>query len=130
MRPAFALADVGRVFDEARNHEDGEDADRDVDVEGPAPGYVIGEPAAERGAEDGRDDDAEGEDRHGDAAFLRRENFRAGWLGRAAGARRRRRLGLRGRRGCMPRVGAAPQAKDEMVKMTMQVRRKLRAAKV
>jgi len=38
--------------DEAVDHEEGEDADGDVDVEGVSPGVGVCEPAAEGGAED------------------------------------------------------------------------------
>src|ERR1039458_6552047 len=71
----FGVLDVGRVVDEPVDHEQREDADRDVDVEGVAPGVGVGEPAAEGGAEDGRDADSEGEDGHGCAAFDRREGL-------------------------------------------------------
>ena len=74
-RGDFGVLDVRRVVDEAADHEDREHADGDVDVEGVAPGVGVGEPAAERGAEHGSDDDAEGEDGHGRAAFARREAF-------------------------------------------------------
>ena len=87
----LGVLDVGRVVDEAVDHEQGEDADGDVDVEGVAPGVGVGEPAAEGGAEDGGDDDSEGEDGHGGAAFGRREGFEQDGLrerleGSAAGA--------------------------------------------
>ncbi len=71
--PGFA--DVGRVVDEAADHENGHDADGDVDVEGVAPGVGVGEPAAEGGAEDRGYDDSEGEDGHGGAAFGWGEGF-------------------------------------------------------
>jgi hypothetical protein len=69
------VLDVGRVVDEAVDHEEREQADRDVDVEGIAPGVGVGEPSTEGGAEDGGDDDAEGEDGHGGSAFGGREGF-------------------------------------------------------
>ena len=62
-------------MDEAVDHEQREDADGDVDVEGVAPGVAVREPAAEGGAEDGSDDDAEGEDGHGGAALGRGEGL-------------------------------------------------------
>ncbi len=68
-------------MDEAANHEDGEDADGDVDVEGVAPGVGVGEPAAEGGAEDGGHDDSEGEDGHGGPAFGGWEGFEEDGLG-------------------------------------------------
>ncbi len=42
----FGFADVRRIEDEAVDHEEGEEADGDVDVEGVAPGVGVGEPAA------------------------------------------------------------------------------------
>ena len=77
----LGFADVRRVVDEAADHDDGEDADGDVDVEGVAPGVGVGEPAAEGGAEDGGDDDSEGEDGHGGSAFGGREGFEEDGLG-------------------------------------------------
>ena len=95
----LGVFDVGRVVDEAGDHDDGEDADGNVDVEGVAPTEGVGEPAAEGGAEDGGDDDAEAVGGHGHGALLRRESFQAGWIARGAGARRRRRPAGRGRAG-------------------------------
>ncbi len=80
-RGDFGVLDVGRVVDEAADHEDGEDADGDVDVEGVAPGVGVGEPAAEGGAEDGGDDDSEGEDGHGGSALGGREGLEEDGLG-------------------------------------------------
>ena len=77
----FGVLDVGRIVDEAVDHEQGEDADGDVDVEGIAPGVGIGEPAAEGGAEDGGDDDSEGEDGHGGAALGGGKAFEQDGLG-------------------------------------------------
>ena len=68
-------------MDEAADHEDGEDADGDVDVEGVAPGVGVGEPSAESGAEDGRDDDPKSEDGHGCSAFGGWEGFEEDGLG-------------------------------------------------
>ncbi len=71
----FGFADVSRVVDVAIDHEEGEYADGDIDVEGVAPGVGVGEPAAEGGAEDGSDDYSEGKDGHGGAALGRREGL-------------------------------------------------------
>src|SRR5690348_17477074 len=38
------LAHIVRILDITRNHEDGEDTDRDVDIKSPAPGIRVGEP--------------------------------------------------------------------------------------
>ena len=48
--------DPGRVVDEAGDEDEGEEADGDVDVEDPAPGVVVGDPAAEGGADGGGED--------------------------------------------------------------------------
>src|SRR5206468_1288448 len=74
-RVDLGFADVRGIKDKAVDHEEGEDADGDVDVERVAPGVGVGEPAAEGGAEDGGDDDSEGEDGHGGAAFSGREGL-------------------------------------------------------
>ena len=50
-----------------------DDADRDVEEEDPAPGVVVDDPAADGGAEHGRDDDGHAVNREGHAALLRRE---------------------------------------------------------
>ncbi len=80
-RGDLGFADVGGIVDEAVDHEEGEDADGDVDVEGVAPGVGVGEPAAEGGTEDGGDDDSEGEDGHGGTAFCGREGLEEDGLG-------------------------------------------------
>ena len=68
-------------MDEAVDHEEGEQADGDVDVEGVSPGVGVGEPAAEGGAEDRGDDDAEAEDGHGGATLARGEGLEQDGLG-------------------------------------------------
>jgi len=45
-------------------------ANREVDVENPAPGVVVGDPAAERRADDGRHDDTRAISRHGCPALF------------------------------------------------------------
>ena len=74
---AFLLfADVGevrRVFDEALGEVEGEDADGDVEEEEPAPGEVVGNPAAEGGAERGGEDDGHAIDGEGHGALFRGE---------------------------------------------------------
>ena len=71
----LGVLDVGRVVDEAGDHEDGERADGDVDVEGVAPGVGVGEPASEGGAEHRRDDDAESVGGHRLGTFGGRKAF-------------------------------------------------------
>ena len=70
-----AAADVGRVEQEKLGHDDGSDADRDVDVEDPAPGIAVRKPAAEHWPEHGRDHDAEPPKSHGLAAVLGTKRF-------------------------------------------------------
>ena len=92
----LGVLDVGRVVDEAADHEYGQDADRNVDVEGIAPAEGIGQPAAQGGAEHRRDDDSQAIGGHGHGALGRRESFPAGWIATAAAARRRPRPAGRG----------------------------------
>ena len=51
--------DPGWIFDDALGEKERKDADGDVEVEDPAPVEVIGDVAAEGGADGGRDDDGE-----------------------------------------------------------------------
>ena len=69
----LGVLDVRRVVDEACDEDDGENADRDVDVKGVAPTECVGEPAAEGGAENGRNDDAESVGGHGHGSLGGRE---------------------------------------------------------
>ena len=77
----LGVFDVGRVVDEAADHEDGENADGDIDVEGVAPAEGVGEPAAEGGAEDRSDDDSEAVGGHGHGAFATGEALEQDGLG-------------------------------------------------
>ena len=56
--------------------EEGEQADGDVDEENPAPVVIVGDPAAESGADGRGDDDRHAEDGEGLAALLGREGVR------------------------------------------------------
>jgi hypothetical protein len=71
--PGFT--EVGRVKNEETRHDEGQDADGDVDVEDPAPAIAVGEPASEDGPEHGSHDDAESPEGHGLAALLGAEGF-------------------------------------------------------
>ena len=53
--------------------EEGHDADGDVDEEDPAPVVVVGDPAAEHGADGGRGDDGDGVEGEGGGALGGRE---------------------------------------------------------
>ncbi len=59
-----SLPPAGVVGHEAQEREDGQRPDRDVDVENPAPGEVLGEPAAERRPDDRAHDHRCAPDRH------------------------------------------------------------------
>ncbi len=60
-------------MDEAVGEEEREQADGDVDEEDPAPVVVVGDPAAEHGADGGRGDDGDGVEGEGGGAFGGRE---------------------------------------------------------
>src|ERR1700729_3441832 len=64
-----------RVEDEEARHDDGSEADGNVDIENPAPAVTVGQPATEYRAEKWRDNDTESPEAHGFAAILRREGF-------------------------------------------------------
>src|SRR3569833_4339989 len=51
--PRRYAPNVGRIEDKQRRHDDGRDADGDIDVEDPAPTVGVGEPAAEDWTDDG-----------------------------------------------------------------------------
>ena len=95
----FGVFDVGRIVDEAGDHEDGENADGDIDVEGVAPTEGVGKPAAEGGAEDRGDDDSQAVGGHGHGPLWRAESSRAGWIATGAARRLRRRPASRGQEG-------------------------------
>ena len=107
---------VRRIEDEQLRHDDRRDADRQVDVEHPAPAVAVGQPAAEHRAEDRRDDDAEAPEAHRLAALVGRERFEQNRLRqrlqRAAG----RALHDAERRSATARFGAMPQRNDDDVK--------------
>src|SRR5579884_1989021 len=72
---ARAPLDPRRVEDKGAGHQNRHDTDRDIDVEDPAPAIRLRQPAAEHGAENRRDYDAQSPKPHGLAAILRRESF-------------------------------------------------------
>ncbi len=73
----------------SKRHDDGRDPDRNVDIEKPAPGITVGDPAAEHGTKHGSNDDAQRPECHGFGALLRRESFHQDglreWLQTSAG---------------------------------------------
>ncbi len=87
----LGVLDVRRIFDEPHDHQDGQDADGNVDVEGPAPGIGVRQISAESWSKDGRDDHAQREDRQRTAALvgrktLQQNGLRQGLQRAAAGA--------------------------------------------
>ena len=86
-RPSTGL-DVVRIADEAVHEHQGENADREVQVKNPAPAVIVGNPSAERGAENRRQQDADTEGRHGMTVTLFGEGFQkdglSKWLQAAA----------------------------------------------
>ena len=70
---AHAL-EVGRIFNDAAGENDRQNAHRNIEEEDPAPGVVVGDPAAD-GRSDGRsDDDGHAVDGEGDAPFFGRKS--------------------------------------------------------
>jgi len=71
-------------------HQQGDDADRDIDVKDPAPTVVVGEPAAHHRPEHRGDHDAQCPKGHGFAALGGRKDFKQDglreWLQAAAGS--------------------------------------------
>ena len=62
-----------RVVDDAVHQEQRQDAHGKIDEEDPPPGVVVGDPAAECGADGGRDDDRDCVERKGEATLFGRE---------------------------------------------------------
>ena len=61
--------ECGRVLHQAVAQVKGEQADRNIDEEDPAPGVVVRDPSAENGADGGRGDDGDGVKCKGRCAF-------------------------------------------------------------
>jgi hypothetical protein len=72
---ALLPPDVGRIEDEQPRHDDRSQADRQINIEDPAPTEVVGEVAADDGAEHGGHHDAESPKRHRLAPVPGREGF-------------------------------------------------------
>jgi len=66
--PALGLH-PGRILDQRADRQKGDDADRHVDQEHPAPGVIIGDPAAQSRPDDGREDGRDGDHRKGAPAL-------------------------------------------------------------
>ena len=91
MPAAPFLREPRRIFHQAVRQEERQHADRQIDEEDPVPVVVVGDPAAERGADGGRHHDGHAVHREGHAAFFRRKRIgQDGLFGRlqtsAAGA--------------------------------------------
>ena len=67
--------EVRRIEDVQLRHDQRDDADREVDVEHPAPAVVLGDPPAEHRAKDWRDNNAESPEAHRAPALLRLERL-------------------------------------------------------
>src|SRR5579863_54796 len=85
------LNGVRRIGDEQRGHQNREDADGNVDEKNPAPGEIVGNPAAESRTYGGSDDHAHAINGHGHALFFAREtvhedSLRNGLQAASAGA--------------------------------------------
>src|SRR6185312_14344332 len=76
----LGVLDVRRIMDEAADHVDGQNPDRDVDVKGITPAISVGKPTAEGGADNRSHYYSEGKNRHGHTAFARWEAFQQNCL--------------------------------------------------
>ena len=70
-QPGAVGLDPRRILDHAGDQDEGQNADGNVDEEDPAPGEVVGDPAAERGADGGREHGDQAVKGKGLAALLR-----------------------------------------------------------
>src|SRR3974390_154730 len=80
----FALRVAGKmrwVVNQGRGKKDGDQANGDVDEENPAPGVIVGDPAAERRPDDWRDHDTHAVNRHRHALFFTGEALDEDGLG-------------------------------------------------
>ncbi len=69
---SFAFASRGEFRQEYHDPDQIENADRQIDIKHPAPAVILGEPAAEHGAQHGPDHDADAKQRHGKSLALAR----------------------------------------------------------
>ena len=72
---------VGRIKDVGRDHAQGDQPDGQVDVEDPAPGGGVGQPAAQKRAQDRPHHHPHAVDAHGQAPFLGRKGLQQDGLG-------------------------------------------------
>jgi hypothetical protein len=71
----FAEGYIGRIFDEPRDHQNRERTDRDINVERPSLGVLVGEIATERWPEHRGHDHTQSKHGHGLPALGGRETF-------------------------------------------------------
>ena len=73
--------EVERIMDEGADHRQGDNSDRQVDIENPLPTQVIHQPSAQRWPQRRRQNDAHAEDRHRHALLGGRKRFARDGLG-------------------------------------------------
>src|SRR5690349_11914001 len=78
---AVAALDVVWIEDEAVHQEERQNADGKIEVEDPAASVVVGDPSAERGAENGSEQDADAIGGHGVTVALFGERLEENGLG-------------------------------------------------
>src|SRR5262249_51200241 len=77
----FEAAQIGWIFDKAANQKPGEQANRQIDEENPAPGIVEGDPTAEGWPDGWRHDRRDAIQREGQATLLGRKGVGQNGLG-------------------------------------------------
>src|SRR5689334_18431995 len=69
----FQTRQVRRIVDKLRNEQQGQNSHGDVDIENPAPGIVVCNPAAQRGTNGWSTDNGDSIQCEGQSAFFRRK---------------------------------------------------------
>ena len=123
-RSARACAGYGESNRNALARTKPSDADRQVDVEDPAPRPLVGEVAADRGPEDRAEDEADAPHRHGEPALVEGEDLPQDRLRQRDDRARRRGPGRCARRSAWSRSGAAPEMNELTVNSVRQIRKK------
>src|SRR5580658_7765759 len=65
----LAALEIGRVLNEPRGQQEGNDPDRNIDEKNPAPGEIVGDPSAEGRADGGSGNHGDAVNRKGHAAL-------------------------------------------------------------
>ena len=73
--------DVGRIKDKNASQKNCENANRDIDIEDPAPAITVSKPSSQDGTKHWRNHDAQPPETHSLAAILRRKDFHQNGLG-------------------------------------------------